>query len=53
MSTIKKLKSWDLFISCPCDPLPLKSFYESDMEQWLRSFEGEYAAGYWRFDLNA
>ena len=21
--------------------------------QWLRSFEGEYAAGYWRFDLDA
>lgn len=27
--------------------------YRWDGEQWLRSFEGEYAAGYWRFDLDA
>jgi hypothetical protein len=27
--------------------------YKWDGTQWLRSFEGEYAAGYWRFDLNA
>jgi len=26
--------------------------YKWDGAQWLRSFEGEYAAGYWRFDLN-
>jgi hypothetical protein len=26
--------------------------YRWDGEQWLRSFEGEYAAGYWRFDLD-
>jgi hypothetical protein len=27
--------------------------YKWDGAQWLRSFEGEYAAGYWRFDLDA
>jgi len=27
--------------------------YKWDSTQWLRSFEGEYAAGYWRFDLDA
>jgi hypothetical protein len=27
--------------------------YKWDGTQWLRSFEGEYAAGYWRFDLDA
>ena len=26
--------------------------YRWDGEQWLRSFEGEYAAGYWRFELD-
>jgi hypothetical protein len=26
--------------------------YKWDGEQWLKSFEGEYAAGYWRFDLD-
>ncbi len=26
--------------------------YRWDGEQWLKSFEGEYAAGYWRFDLD-
>ena len=26
--------------------------YRWDGEQWLKSFEGEYAAGYWRLDLN-
>jgi len=27
--------------------------YKWENGQWLKSFEGEYAAGYWRFDLNA
>ena len=27
--------------------------YKWDGSQWLKSFEGEYAAGYWRFDLDA
>lgn len=26
--------------------------YRWDGEQWLKSFEGEYAAGYWRLDLD-
>lgn len=26
--------------------------YKWENGQWLRSFEGEYKAGYWRFDLN-
>ncbi len=26
--------------------------YKWDGEQWLKSFEGEYAAGYWRLDLD-
>jgi hypothetical protein len=26
--------------------------YKWDGEQWLKSFEGEYRSGYWRFDLN-
>lgn len=27
--------------------------YRWDGSQWLKAFEGEYAAGYWRFDLDA
>jgi hypothetical protein len=27
--------------------------YKWENGQWLKSFEGEYAAGYWRFDLDA
>jgi len=27
--------------------------YKWENGQWLKSFEGEYAVGYWRFDLNA
>jgi len=27
--------------------------YKYENGQWLKSFEGEYAAGYWRFDLDA
>ena len=27
--------------------------YKWDGEQWLKSFEGEYAPGFWRFDVNA
>jgi len=26
--------------------------YRWDGEQWLKSFEGEYSAGYWRLDLD-
>ena len=39
MLAINKLMQWDLFISCPCEPLPLKSFYESNMDEWHTSFE--------------
>lgn len=28
---------WDTFISCPCNPLPLKSFFESNFEEWNNS----------------
>jgi hypothetical protein len=27
--------------------------YKWDGQQWLKSFEGEYTAGFWRFDLDA
>lgn len=27
--------------------------YKWEDSQWLKSFEGEYSVGYWRFDLNA
>ena len=27
--------------------------YKWENSQWLKSFEGEYSVGYWRFDLNA
>jgi hypothetical protein len=27
--------------------------YKWENSGWLKSFEGEYAAGYWRFDLDA
>jgi hypothetical protein len=27
--------------------------YKWENKQWLKAFEGEYAAGYWRFDLDA
>jgi len=27
--------------------------YRWDGEQWIKAFEGEYAPGYWRFDLDA
>ena len=30
--------SWDLFISLPCDPLPLSSFYNSNIDEWIDSF---------------
>jgi NADP-dependent 3-hydroxy acid dehydrogenase YdfG/SAM-dependent methyltransferase len=39
MLAINKLMQWDLFISCPCEPLPLKSFYESNIDEWQTSFE--------------
>lgn len=39
INVINKTMQWDLFISCPCDPLPLKAFYQSDMDQWQASFE--------------
>ena len=28
---------WDLFISCPCNPLPLKNFFECDFDEWSDS----------------
>ena len=34
----KKLRrKWDLFISCPCNPLPLKAFFECDFDEWSDS----------------
>lgn len=34
----KKLKKqWDIFISCPCNPLPLKEFFKSDFDEWSDS----------------
>lgn len=30
--------NWDIFISLPCDPLPLTSFFESSINQWVESF---------------
>jgi NAD(P)-dependent dehydrogenase (short-subunit alcohol dehydrogenase family) len=38
ITSINQLEKWDLFISCPCNPLPLKSFYDSDIQQWEDSF---------------
>ncbi len=29
---------WDIFISCPCTPEPIKEFHNSDIDQWERSF---------------
>jgi len=26
--------AWDAFISCPCTPLPLEPFFESDFDEW-------------------
>lgn len=40
-STIESLPrdfKWDLFISMPCDPLPLTSFFESPIKRWIESF---------------
>jgi len=28
---------WNTFISCPCNPLPLKPFFESDFDEWSDS----------------
>ncbi len=28
---------WDVFISCPCSPLPLKAFFDSDFDEWSDS----------------
>jgi len=28
---------WDTFISCPCNPLPLKSFFKCDFDEWSDS----------------
>jgi len=28
---------WDIFISLPCTPLPLKAFFECDFEEWSES----------------
>lgn len=34
----KKLNlEWDTFISCACNPLPLKAFFKSDFEEWSKS----------------
>ena len=29
---------WDILISCPCTPKPLKPFMESDIDEWEDSF---------------
>jgi len=31
-----KLK-WELFISCPCNPLPIKPFFQGDFDEWSDS----------------
>jgi len=28
---------WDVFISCPCNPLPIKAFFEGDFDEWSDS----------------
>ena len=28
---------WDLFVSCPSNPLPVKSFFDCDFEEWSES----------------
>ncbi|HOW36110.1 MAG TPA: SDR family oxidoreductase [Candidatus Omnitrophota bacterium] len=28
---------WDVFISCPCNPLPLKDFFKCDFNEWSDS----------------
>ncbi|MBN1788061.1 MAG: SDR family oxidoreductase [Sedimentisphaerales bacterium] len=38
ISWYKKLDMrWDVFISCPCTPLPLKAFFECDFDEWSDS----------------
>jgi len=28
---------WDVFISCPCNPLPVKSFFDCEFDEWSDS----------------
>lgn len=38
INEFKKLNlAWDIFISCPCTPLPLGSFFECDFDEWSQS----------------
>lgn len=38
MAQYKKLgMRWDVFISCACDPLPLKAFFDCDFDAWSAS----------------
>ncbi len=38
-SLIKKdIKSWDILISCPCTPVPIAPFIDSDIDEWEKSF---------------
>ncbi len=32
------INAWDILISCPCIPEPLKPFFESDIDEWTSSF---------------
>jgi len=39
ITLINQMAEWDLFVSCPCNPLPLESFYESSIDEWEESFQ--------------
>ncbi len=34
----KDIDSWNLLISCPCTPIPIAKFQESDINVWEKSF---------------
>jgi NAD(P)-dependent dehydrogenase (short-subunit alcohol dehydrogenase family) len=38
LSNLPNALNWDIFISLPCNPLPLSSFFESSINQWVESF---------------
>lgn len=33
-----QIEQWDIIISCPCIPQPLKPFFDSEIEEWEDSF---------------
>ena len=34
----QKISKWDIFVSCPCTPIPLSRFQSSDIDEWEKSF---------------